>query len=71
MARRGPSTKACAKYSTPGMPIFTTGSEKNASSEATMKSQTHASMSPPAMQAPCTWAIIGLGISRQRRHICT
>ena len=36
-----------------------------------MKSQIHASMSPPAMHAPCTWAIIGLGISRHRRHIWT
>ena len=51
------------------MPIRTTGSEKNASSEATMKSQDQASISPPAMQAPCTIAIVGFGISRQRRHM--
>ena len=57
MAKRGPITHGCAKYSTPGMPIRTTGSEKNASSEATMRSQTQASISPPAMQAPCTIAI--------------
>ena len=47
----------------------TTGSAKNASSEATMKSQIQASISPPAMHAPCTCAITGLGSSRQRRHI--
>ena len=47
----------------------TTGSEKNASSEATMKSHDQASISPPAMQAPCTIAITGLGTSRQRRHM--
>jgi hypothetical protein len=26
-------------------------------------------MSPPAMHAPCTMAIVGFGISRQRRHM--
>ncbi len=35
---------------------------------ATIMSQTQASISPPAMQAPCTMAIIGLGISCQRRQ---
>ena len=69
LARRGPRTKAWAKYSTPGMPMRATGSEKKASSAATMKSQLQASMSPPAMQAPWTWAMTGLGMSRQRRHI--
>ena len=62
-------THGWAKYSTPGIPMPTTGSEKNESSEATMKSQAHASISPPAMQAPWTMAIMGLGISRQRRHM--
>ena len=69
LANRGPSTHGCAKYSTPGMPIFTTGSAKNASSAATIRSHTQASISPPAMQAPCTIAMDGLGISRQRRHM--
>ena len=69
LANRGPSTHGWAKYSTPGMPIRTTGSAKNASSDATIRSQTQASIRPPAMQAPCTIAIDGLGISRQRRHM--
>jgi len=51
------------------MPIRTTGSAKNASSDATIRSQIHASMSPPAMHAPCTIAIVGFGSSRQRRHM--
>ena len=46
-----------------------TGSWKNASSVATIRSHTHASISPPAMQAPCTAAIVGFGRSRQRRHM--
>ena len=33
------------------------------------RSQIQASISPPAMQAPCTMAMVGLGISRQRRHM--
>ena len=33
------------------------------------KSQTQANMRPPAIQAPCTAAMVGLGMSRQRRHI--
>ncbi|SLH69763.1 Uncharacterised protein [Mycobacteroides abscessus subsp. abscessus] len=69
LAARGPSTHGWAKYSTPGMPMRTTGSEKNASSEATIRSHTQASISPPAMQAPCTIAMVGFGISRQRRHM--
>ena len=39
LAKRGPSTHGCAKYSTPGIPIRTTGSAKNASSAATIRSQ--------------------------------
>ena len=69
LANRGPSTQGCAKYSTPGMPIRTTGSAKNASSAATMRSHTQASIRPPAMHAPCTIAIVGFGRSRQRRHM--
>src|SRR5258707_3975620 len=46
---------------------YTTLFRSNASSDATIRSQTQASMRPPAMQAPCTIAIDGLGISRQRR----
>ncbi len=69
LANRGPSTHGCAKYSTPGIPIFTTGSAKKASSAATIRSHTQASISPPAMQAPCTMATDGFGISRQRRHM--
>ena len=38
LAARGPITHGCAKYSTPGIPIRTTGSAKNASSEATIRS---------------------------------
>jgi hypothetical protein len=68
-ANLGPITQGCAKYSTPGMPIRTTGSAKNASSEATIRSQIQASIRPPAMHAPCTCAISGLGSSRQRRHM--
>ena len=33
------------------------------------KSHDQASMRPPAMQAPWTIAMVGLGISRQRRHM--
>ncbi len=69
MAKRGPITHGCAKYSTPGMPIRTTGSAKKASSAATIRSQIQASISPPATHAPCTWAITGFGSSRQRRHM--
>ena len=69
LANRGPSTHGWAKYSTPGIPIRTTGSAKNASGEAMIRSQIQASISPPAMQAPCTIAMAGLGISRQRRHM--
>jgi hypothetical protein len=69
LAWRGPIAHGWAKYSTPGTPMRTTGSAKKASSAATMKSHTQASISPPAMQAPCTWAITGLGSSRQRRHM--
>ena len=47
----------------------TTGSAKNASSAATIRSQTQASISPPAMHAPCTIAMVGFGISRHRRHM--
>lgn len=69
LAARGPSTHGWAKYSTPGIPIRTTGSAKNASSEATIRSQTQASIRAPATQAPWTIATVGLGISRQRRHM--
>ncbi len=69
LALRGFIAKGWAKYSTPGMPMRTTGSWKKASSLATIRSQTQASIRPPATQAPCTWAITGLGISRQRRHM--
>ncbi|MNZ50097.1 hypothetical protein D3C78_678800 [compost metagenome] len=47
----------------------TTGSWKKASSLATIRSQTQASIRPPAMQAPWTMAMVGLGSSRQRRHM--
>jgi hypothetical protein len=47
----------------------TTGSAKNASSDATIRSHTQASISPPATRAPCTTAMVGLGISRHRRHL--
>ena len=47
----------------------TTGSWKKASSLATIRSHTQASISPPATQAPCTMAMVGLGSSRQRRHM--
>ncbi len=66
---RGFSSCAWAKYSTPGTPMRTTGSWKKASSEATIRSQTQASISPPAMQAPCTMAMVGFGMSCQRRHM--
>ena len=69
LAARGPTAHGCAKYSTPGMPIRSTGSMKNASSAATIRSQAQASISPPAMQAPWTIAIVGLGSSRQRLHM--
>ena len=45
------------------------GSSSQASSAAMIRSQIHASIRPPAMQAPCTIAIVGLGISFQRRHM--
>ncbi len=70
-AKRGPITHGWAKYSTPGIPIRTTGSAKKASSAATIRSHDHASISAPATQAPCTIAIVGFGSSRQRRHMPT
>ena len=43
--------------------VWQTGSEKNASSEATMRSHMLATMNPPTMHAPLTCAIVGLGQS--------
>ncbi len=62
------NSNMCALYSTPGTPMRTTGSWKNASSDATIMSQIIASISPPAMQPPCTIAIEGFGMSCQRRQ---
>jgi hypothetical protein len=53
-AMRGGITNGWANHSTPGTPMRMTVSAKNAVSLATMRSQVHASMSPPATQAPRT-----------------
>lgn len=46
------ATMCDIRFAAAGAKFSTAGSEKNASSEATIKSQTQASISPPAMQAP-------------------
>jgi len=48
------------------MPIATTTSLNCASSEATIRSIGQQSISPPEMQRPCTAAIVGFGMFRQR-----
>ena len=53
----------------PGIPMRTTGSRKYASSLATIKSHTQASIRPPAMQAPWTMAMVGLA-SRASAGTC-
>ena len=66
LALRGPSSQVCPWYSTPPMPMYTTGSENSAFSAATIRSHGQTSSSPPAMHLPCTAAIDGLGTLRQR-----
>jgi hypothetical protein len=48
------------------MPKLTTGSQNSASSPAMMMSHGQISMSPPATHRPCTAAMVGFGILRQR-----
>ena len=70
LALRAPSSHGCTNHSTPSTPMVTTGSQNSASSLAMMMSQAQASISPPAMQRPCTAAMVGLGRLRQRRVFC-
>ena len=66
LALRGPSSQVWPWYSTPPIPMCTTGSENSALSAATIRSHGQHSSSPPAMHLPCTAAIDGLGTLRQR-----
>ena len=68
LALRAPNSHTWPWYSTPPIPMRTTGSEKRALSAATMRSQGQHNMSPPAMHAPWTAAIDGLGMSRHLRE---
>ena len=63
---RAPHSHVWPWYSTPPMPMLTTGSENVAFSAAMMRSHGQASSRPPAMHTPCTAAIDGLGTLRQR-----
>ncbi|CPN83124.1 Uncharacterised protein [Bordetella pertussis] len=64
LALRAPMTQGWIMTSTAAVAsVWQTGSEKNASSEATMRSHMLATMNPPAMHAPLTCAIVGLGQS--------
>ena len=67
LALRGPSSQVWPWYSTPPMPMRATGSENMALSAAIIRSQGQQSINPPAMHWPCTSAMVGLGMSRQRR----
>ena len=71
LALRAPTSKGCTKYSMPLTPKETTGSENSASSLATIRSQGHTNIKPPAITLPCTWAMVGLGMLRQRQHRLT
>jgi len=66
LALRAPSSQVCPWYSTPPMPMNTTGSENSAFSAATIRSIGQISSSAPAMALPWTEAIVGLGMLRQR-----
>ena len=66
LALRGPSSHVWPWYSTPPMPISTTGSENCASSAAMIRSHGQHNSSPPEMHRPCTAAIDGFGTLRQR-----
>ncbi|MCY1247153.1 hypothetical protein D9M72_604550 [compost metagenome] len=68
-ALRLPSSQGCMKNSQPGAPNSSVGSRKRALSAATIRSQAQASISPPATQTPCTAAMVGLGMLRQRSHM--
>ena len=68
VARRGPNSQGCPKYSTPHMPRRAPTTSANfASSAATMRSQAQTSMRPAAKVVPCTWAMVILRRLRQRR----
>ena len=68
LASRAPASNGCVKYSWPLTPNATTGSENVASSEHTTRSIGQTSISPPAITLPCTCAMVGLGMLRQRQH---
>lgn len=60
-ALRAPNSQVWPWYSTPLIPIRTTGSENSAFSAATIRSHGQHSISPAAMHLPCTAAIDGFG----------
>ena len=66
LALRAPHSHVWPWYSTPPMPMLTTGSENLALSAATIRSHGQQSSRPPAMHTPWTAAIDGLGTFRQR-----
>ena len=66
LAWRMPTSHGCWKNSAPHTPMATVLSMNSASSAAMMMSHGHTSISPPAMTLPWTWAIVGLGMFRQR-----
>ena len=68
LASRPPSSKGWVKYSWPLTPKATTGSENVASSAQMIRSIGHTSIRPPAITLPCTSAIVGLAMLRQRQH---
>lgn len=66
-ALRMPITHGCTSASTEAAArLWPTGSLKKASSEAITRSHMLATMKPPAMHAPCTCAMVGLGKSQMR-----
>ena len=66
-ALRRPSSQVWPWYSTPPMPMSTTGSENCASSAAMIRSHGQHNGSPPEMHRPWTAAMDGFGTLRQRR----
>ena len=68
LAFRAPNSQVWPWYSTPPMPMRSTGSLKCAFSAAMIRSHGQHSIMPAAMQAPCTAAIEGFGTSRHFRE---
>ena len=66
LALRTPSSQGWAKNSAPPTPIATVWSRNSASSTATIRSHGQISIRPPAITLPCTSAMVGLGMLRQR-----